>query len=90
MLFMVVEHFKKNSAGKVYRRAQEKGRMLPEGLHYVDSWVAKDFDRCFQLMETDDQSLFSKWIEQWQDLVEFEVVTVVSSESAAKKFLHEV
>ncbi|UCD79513.1 MAG: DUF3303 family protein [Desulfobacterales bacterium] len=87
MLFMVVEHFKKDCAGKVYRRAQKKGRMLPAGLYYVDSWVAKDFDRCFQLMETDDPSLFSKWIQQWQDLVEFEVIPVVSSETAARSIL---
>jgi Domain of unknown function (DUF3303) len=50
MLYMIVEHFKNDSAGKVYRRAQTKGRMLPAGLQYVNSWVATDFDRCFQLM----------------------------------------
>ena len=87
MLFMVVEHFKKDSAGKVYRRAQKKGRMLPAGLHYLNSWVAKDLDRCFQLMETDDPGQFSDWIEKWQDLVEFEVIPVVSSEAAARSSL---
>jgi hypothetical protein len=87
MMFMVVEHFKKDSAGEVYHRAQTKGRMLPAGLQYVNSWVAKDLGRCFQLMETDDPSLFSKWIEKWQDLVEFEVIPVVSSEEAARSIL---
>lgn len=84
MLFMVIEHFKKDSAGKVYRRAQSKGRMLPAGLQYVNSWVTTDFERCFQLMETDDPSLFSEWIEKWQDLAEFEVIPVVSSATAAR------
>ena len=87
MLFMVIEHFKKDSAGKVYHRAQSKGRMLPAGLQYVNSWVARDFERCFQLMETDDPSLFPKWIEKWQDLVEFEVIPVVSSETAARSII---
>jgi hypothetical protein len=83
MLFMVVEHFRDRNARQVYRRAQEKGRMLPDGLHYVDSWVASDFDRCFQLMKTDDPELFRNWIEKWEDLVEFEVIQVVSSEEAS-------
>ena len=85
---MVVEQFKNNGAKKVYRRAQEKGRMLPDGLHYVDSWVASTLDRCFQLMETEDPTLFNKWIEHWKDLVEFEVIPVVSSEEATKAILH--
>lgn len=85
---MVVEQFKNKSVKQVYRRAQEKGRMLPPGLHYVDSWVASGFDRCFQLMETEDPTLFNKWIEHWEDLVEFEVIPVVSSEEATKTILH--
>ena len=87
MLFMVIEQFKNHSARQVYRRAHAKGRMLPHGLHYVNSWVASSFDRCFQLMEAENQSLFDIWIEQWKDLVEFEIVPVVSSQEAAKTML---
>lgn len=90
MLFMVVEQFKNRNARQVYRRAQEKGRMLPDGLNYIDSWVATDFDRCFQLMETENPTLFRKWIERWQDLVEFEVIPVVSSEEANEAILNSV
>jgi hypothetical protein len=86
MLFMVVEQFKSHSARQVYRRAQEKGRMLPEGLHYLDSWVATNFDRCFQLMETENPTLFGKWTERWEDLVEFEIIPVVSSQQAITGF----
>ncbi len=88
MLFMVIEKFKNHSARQVYRRAQEKGRMLPEGLHYVDSWVASNFNYCFQLMETENPRLFDNWIVQWEDLVDFEVIPVVSSDEAAKAALH--
>ena len=82
MLFMVVERLK--DAKAVYRRMRERGRMLPEGLKYVDSWTETNYDRCFQLMECNDASLFHKWIIQWQDLVEFEIVPVIESKQAAK------
>ena len=88
MLFMVVEQFRDHNARQVYRRAQEKGRMLPEGLDYVDSWVASDFDRCFQLMKTEDPELFRIWIEKWEDLVDFEVIQVVTSKEASKIILN--
>jgi hypothetical protein len=83
MLFMVIEHFRNSDAVAVYKRFREHGRMMPEGLEYVESWVEPTFDRCFQLMECDDPRLFDEWIAQWQDLVEFEVVPVVSSKQAA-------
>ena len=85
MLFMVIERFKNNDAKAVYRRYKEKGRMLPEGLKYVESWVDTGFERCFQLMESDDQSLFEQWTAQWQDLIDFDIIPVVSSKEAAEK-----
>jgi len=88
MLFMVVEKFRDQNARQVYRRAQEKGRMLPDGLDYVDSWVSSDFDRCFQLMKTEDPELFRKWIEKWSDLVDFEIIRVVPSGEASKIILN--
>ena len=82
--YMVVETFL-HGPGPVYARAAERGRMLPEGLTYIDSWVeARTRDRCFQLMETDDPTLFDQWIAAWSDLAEFEVVPVVSSAEAAR------
>jgi Protein of unknown function (DUF3303) len=81
---MVIERFLRG-AEPVYARAAERGRMLPEGLAYVDSWVdARTRDRCFQLMETDDPGLFELWIAAWSDLAEFEIVPVVSSAEAAR------
>jgi hypothetical protein len=79
MLFMVIEKFKNRNARAVYNRYREKGRMVPEGLKYVDSWVEANFDRCFQLMECDDPQLFQHWVIQWQDLIDFEIVPVVPS-----------
>jgi Domain of unknown function (DUF3303) len=82
MLYMVYERYKTAGAIEVYRRAKEKGRMLPEGLNYVSSWVDVEFTRCFQLMETDDVRLFSQWTERWKDLVEFEIFPVRKSAEA--------
>ena len=79
MLFMVIEHFERGKAKEIYHRFAERGRMMPEGLKYVDSWTSASLDRCWQLMECDDPSLFQKWVLQWEDLAEFEIIPVVSS-----------
>ena len=79
MLFMVIERFKNRDALAIYRRLREQGRMMPEGLTYVGSWIEANFDRCFQLMECNDARLFQPWVAQWHDLVEFEIVPVVPS-----------
>ena len=83
MLFMVIERFKNRDAIPVYRRYREAGRMMPDGLQYVDSWVEQNLGRCFQLMECDDPKLLQQWTEHWQDLVDFEIVSVVTSKEAA-------
>ena len=83
MLFMVIERFKNRDAAPVYKRFREHGRMAPDGLKYIDSWVETNFDRCFQLMECDDAELFQEWIAHWKDLVDFEVVEVVTSTQAS-------
>lgn len=83
-LFMVVEHYTRG-AEPVYARAAERGRMLPDGLRYLDSWVvAGTLDTCFQLMDTDDPALFDVWTENWLDLVAFEIHPVVGSAEAAR------
>ena len=82
-LFMVVEHYTRGP-GPVYARAAERGRMLPAGLHYVNSWVVEGtLDTCFQLMETDDPALLDAWTDSWRDLVAFDIYPVVSSADAA-------
>ena len=84
MLFMVIEKFKNSDAKPVYRRFQQEGRMLPEGLNYVQSWVDRSFERCFQLMQCDDPILFEQWISKWQDLADFEIIPVVTSQEATE------
>ena len=83
MLFMVVEGFKDRNVRAVYARFRAEGRRMPEGLTYVNSWVAADFERCFVLVECDDARLLQRWVAAWADLVEFEFVPVVASQDAA-------
>ena len=78
---MVIEYFKEGKTKDIYYRLKERGRMMPEGLKYLDSWISADFNRCFQLMECDDPSLFQEWVLQWQDLVELEIIPVVTSKN---------
>jgi hypothetical protein len=82
MLYMIVETFRGGDPLPVYRRFRDQGRMAPEGLRYVASWVADDFRRCFQVMETDDRRLLDQWTARWSDLAEFEVIPVVTSADA--------
>jgi hypothetical protein len=86
VLYMVIETFL-HGARQVYERAAEKGRMLPPGVHYVDSWVDERLERCFQLMETDDPKLLDAWIAEWSDLVGFEIVPLIGSDEAAARVL---
>jgi len=84
-LYMVIERFKGGDPVPVYRRFRDSGRRAPEGLTYVSSWVDVTLERCFQLMQTDDRRLLDQWIAEWSDLVDFEVVSVVSSAEAAAR-----
>ena len=84
MLYMVVEKFRNGNPVPVYSRFREHGRLAPEGLTYLSSWVDEKLERCFQLMETDDRHLLDEWMEHWTDLVEFELYAVVSSAEAAE------
>jgi hypothetical protein len=85
MLFMVVEHFKNNDALPVYRRFRDRGRLAPEGVQYISSWVDAKLERCFQIMEAAERDLLDRWIENWSDIVDFEVFPVLSSKEAAER-----
>lgn len=88
MLFMALERFKDREA--VYSRCRERGRMTPEDLRHMDSWVEQTFDRCFQLMECEDARLLDQWAERWEDLVEFEVIPVVTSDETEESISHKI
>lgn len=82
MIFMIVERFRDGDAVPVYRRFRDQGRMEPEGLRYVASWVTEDLRRCFQVMECEHRGVLEQWMARWQDLVDFEVTPVMTSADA--------
>jgi len=85
MLYMIIESFRDGDPVPVYRRFREQGRLMPEGLEYRGSWVTEDVRRCFQVMECEDRRLLDQWIAHWNDIVEFEVIPVVTSAEAAQR-----
>lgn len=84
-LYMVVENFRNGDALPVYRRFRDHGRLAPEGLSYISSWVTESLDRCYQVMETENRALLDQWIANWNDVVDFEVHPVIISKEAAEK-----
>ncbi len=84
MQYMVIEKYRAGCAAKIYERVRVEGRQLPDGLSFLDSWVDARLETCFQLMETDDVSLLDLWIRQWDDLADFEVFPVMTSDQARR------
>ena len=87
MLYMVIESFRNGDPRPVYERFRARGRLAPDGLRYVASWVTDDLRRCYQVMECDDRAPLDAWIASWTDLVDFEVLPVVTSADAAARVL---
>ena len=84
-LYMVVENFRNGDALPVYRHFRDHGRLAPEGLSYISSWVTESLDRCYQVMETENRALLDQWIANWNDVVDFEVHPVIISKEAVEK-----
>ena len=85
MQYMIIERFKPGKLKAMYQRFDEKGRMLPEGLHYINSWVDEKITVCYQVMESDSTEKINEWIGKWNDLVDFEVIPVIASLQAKRK-----
>jgi hypothetical protein len=85
MLFIVVEIFHPGRVQALYERFEERGRLLPEGVRYVNSWIDEGITRCYQVMECDDPALLQEWIGHWHDLADFEVTPVLTSSEAREK-----
>jgi len=85
MLYMIIEHYRNGDPKPVYARFRAKGRLAPDGLQYINSWVTADLAHCYQIMECDDRRLLDEWIAAWSDLVDFEIHPVMTSAQAAAR-----
>ena len=86
MLFMVVENFKGNDPKPIRERFVRDGRMLPEGVIYHNSWIDPAKARCFQLMEAKEIAMLDEWTRHLDDLTDFEIVPVLTSQEYWAKF----
>jgi hypothetical protein len=84
---MVIEHFREGKIKELYKRFDEKGRMMPEGVNYLNSWIDQDVKTCYQVMESPSLEKLNEWISNWNDLVEFEIIPVITSAEAKAKVL---
>jgi len=87
MLYMIIERFHPGKVKEIYKRFDERGRMLPQGVEYINSWINEDVSVCYQVMESPSISLLHKWIAKWDDLAGFEIIPVISSSEAKKKVM---
>ena len=87
MQYMIIERFHDGKVKSLYKRFDEKGRMLPEGINYINSWINEQVSTCYQLMESDSIESIHQWIAHWSDLADFEVIPVISSAEAKAKVL---
>jgi GNAT superfamily N-acetyltransferase len=85
MLYMIIENFHRGKVKEIYQRFEEKGRLMPEGVKYVNSWIDEDISKCYQVMECDDVTLLKEWISRWNDLADFEIIPVITSAQAKEK-----
>ena len=84
-LYMILERYRNADPAPVYRRFRERGRMAPEGVGYISSWITEDLSMCYQVMETADRALLEEWMSHWSDIVDFEVFPVITSKEAAER-----
>ncbi|HLO97935.1 MAG TPA: DUF3303 family protein [Fimbriimonas sp.] len=87
MQFLVIERFRDGNPIPVYERFDKEGRLMPDDIQYVSSWVTEDCSTCYQIMEAPTKDSLNPWIEAWSDLVDFEVIPVLSSQEARAKVL---
>ena len=87
MLYMIIERFRPGKTKDLYKRFEEKGRMLPDGVKYINSWIDNDILTCYQVMESESEQKLQQWISYWNDLADFEVIPVISSTEAKEKVL---
>ena len=87
MLYMIIENFHRDKVKEIYQRFEEKGRLMPEGVKYVNSWIDEEVTKCYQVMECHDVSQLEEWISRWNDLADFEIIPVITSAQAKEKVM---
>ena len=85
MLYMIIETFHLGKVKELYKRFEEKGRQLPAGVNYINSWINEDVEICYQVMESDREKKIHEWVRHWADLADFQIIPVITSAQAKEK-----
>ena len=86
ILFLVIEKFKDTK--EVYKRVREKGRMMPKGMTYVDSWVSLDGNTCWQINDCENEEQLHEWVSHWKDVCDCECIPVITSHEMSEKMMN--
>jgi len=87
MVYMIIEHFHPGKVKELYKRFEEKGRMMPAGVQYVNSWIDESVTRCYQVMESESEEKIKEWVNNWKDVADFEIIPVITSAQAKEKVM---
>lgn len=87
MVYMIIENFHPDKVKELYKRVEEKGRMMPEGVRYINSWIDENVKTCYQVMESDSEEKIKEWVNNWKDLADFQIIPVITSAQAKEKIM---
>ncbi len=89
MLYLIIETYHNGKVKTLYQRFAEKGRMMPEGVNYINSWIDESIEVCYQIMESDSLEKLQEWVGHWNDLADFQIIPVLTSAEAKERILKE-
>ena len=87
MLYMIIEKFHQGKIKQLYERFDERGRLMPDGVNYINSWIDINVETCYQIMESKSEEKLLEWVNNWNDLADFEIIPVLTSAQAKEKVL---
>ena len=84
MLFMITYAFGPDVRNTAQERFKKTGGMPGAGVKMHGRWHALGGGHGFLLAESNDGVAIGKWMQEWTDLLEFEVVPVNNDEDVMK------
>ena len=85
MTYLIIERFYPEKVKALYQRFEAEGRLLPDGVQYLNSWIDEKIETCYQLMESDTQEKLLEWVSRWSEFATFDIIPVISSDQAKEK-----
>lgn len=84
MLFQGTYVYSTDHRDTVRPRFKETGAPPPPGVDMLGRWHNAAGNGGFFLVETDDPVALARWLQEWTDVIDFEVVPVVTDEQVSE------